>query len=278
MEPSALVTVIPSSFIHPAPSLAGLTSRAIPVLRLLAATLASIPALAITPIYRAASSTSYPAVLKIGAATLIAWDRPLTSNAELLQALAKTSAYFDALSKLSPKPLRVATSPPDTVSRSPPSAAAKFIAGASAAAASVASSPARAKLRVAVAASFIPKVEAPAASFMALFKRSASSAVFPMVAFTSVMVLSTSAKLLTPCAPIATKGTVTAVDSVLPKPLTLFPISSNFFPTSAICWAPTEPKSCSAFLASLSRASVFPISACRALYCSLFLSTPSAFI
>ena len=70
----------------------GCASLAIPVFKLLAATFASIPALAITPSIRAASSTLFPAVLKIGAATDIDSDNEFTSSAELLQATANTSA------------------------------------------------------------------------------------------------------------------------------------------------------------------------------------------
>ena len=57
MLPSALVTEIPSSSIFSAPSLAGETSRARPVFREFAALSASIPLLAMTPMYSAASLT-----------------------------------------------------------------------------------------------------------------------------------------------------------------------------------------------------------------------------
>ena len=57
MVPSAFVTEMPSSSIFSAPSLAGETRRARPVFRELAALSASIPLLAITPMYRAASFT-----------------------------------------------------------------------------------------------------------------------------------------------------------------------------------------------------------------------------
>ena len=90
------------------------------------------------------------------------------------------------------------------------------MAGAMAEAACSASSPALAKLRAAVAASFMPYVEFDAAAFMALLKALASSSVFPMVLFAKVMVLSTSAKLLTAFAPAATSGSVTYVLRVLP--------------------------------------------------------------
>ena len=64
----------------------GSASLAIPVFNELAATFASIPALAITPSISAASSTDLPAVLNIGAATLMDSDNVLTSRAELLHA------------------------------------------------------------------------------------------------------------------------------------------------------------------------------------------------
>ena len=90
--PSALVTEMPSSAIFSAPSLAGEIRRARPVFRELAALSASIPLFAITPMYRAASFTVYPAAEKIGAATDMACERLSTSRAELLQAAANTSA------------------------------------------------------------------------------------------------------------------------------------------------------------------------------------------
>ena len=74
------------------PSLAGDTSLARPVFNELAALSASIPLLAITPMYRAASFTLYPAAENTGAATDMAPDRPSTSRAELLHAAANTSA------------------------------------------------------------------------------------------------------------------------------------------------------------------------------------------
>ena len=92
MLPLASVTLMPNCSIISAPSLAGEIKRAKPVFKLLAATLASMPLLAITPMYRAASSTRYPAAEKTGAATDIAFDRPSTSRAELLHAAANTSA------------------------------------------------------------------------------------------------------------------------------------------------------------------------------------------
>ena len=63
-----------------------------PVFKEFAALFASTPLLAMMPIYRAASSTEYPAALNIGAATDIASESEFTSRAELLQAFAKTSA------------------------------------------------------------------------------------------------------------------------------------------------------------------------------------------
>ena len=229
--------------------LVGSASLAIPVLSEFAATFASIPAFAITPIYNAASSTSFPAVAKIGAATLIASLNELTSSAELLHAAANTSAYFSAWSKVSPKPLIVAVSPAETVSRSPASPAARFIAGASAAAASSAVSPARAKLSVAVAASFMPNVEFAAAFSIASLIKFACSSVLPIVAFVSCIVLSTSAKELTAFVPAATIGTVSVVVSPVPTWAILSPTSFTFCPTSfilsptafATC-VPTEPK------------------------------------
>ena len=92
MFPSASVMEKPNLSIISAPCFAGETSLARPVFRLLAALSASIPLLAITPMYRAASLTLYPALEKIGAATLMAFDKLSTFNAELLQAAAKTSA------------------------------------------------------------------------------------------------------------------------------------------------------------------------------------------
>ena len=106
--------------------------------------------------------------------------------------------------------------------------------GARAAAACSAFRPARAKFKVAVAASFIPKVELAAASFMALFSISACSSVLPIVLLVSCMVLSTSAKLLAPATPIAVSGRVTWVVSPLPTEVILLPTSSNFFPTASI--------------------------------------------
>ena len=57
MEPSALVTEMPSAFIFSAPSLVGETRRARPVFSELAALSASMPLFAMTPMYRAASLT-----------------------------------------------------------------------------------------------------------------------------------------------------------------------------------------------------------------------------
>ena len=92
MDPSELVTLMPSLSIHSAPSFAGFTSRAIPVFNALAASPASIPAFAMMPMYSAASSTEYPAALNTGAAMLMESAKLSTSSAELLQALANTSA------------------------------------------------------------------------------------------------------------------------------------------------------------------------------------------
>ena len=70
----------------------GCASLAIPVFNEFAATFASIPLFAITPSIKAASSTLLPAVLNMGAATDMLSDNELTSSAELLQAVANTSA------------------------------------------------------------------------------------------------------------------------------------------------------------------------------------------
>ena len=151
----------------------------------------------------------------------------------------------------------VATSPADTVLSSPPSPAARFIAGASVAAACSAVRPALAKFRAAVAASFIPKVEFDAASFMASLMSFACFSVFPMVEFTSCIVLSTSANLLTAAVPAATSGSVTAAVSPVPMLLILEPTASIFVPSSfifspaaTICCLNTEPNSFDSFSSS----------------------------
>ena len=97
----------------------------------------------------------------------MAVDSESTFSAELLQAAAKTSAYLPVSLNDPWKALMVPTRPPETVSRFPPSPAARFMAGARAAAASFAERPARAKFSVAVAASDMLKVESLAAAFMA---------------------------------------------------------------------------------------------------------------
>ena len=132
----------------------------------------------------------------------------------------------------SPKPLIVPTSPAETVSRLPPSPAARFIAGANAAAACCASRPARAKFKVAPAASFIPKVLFAAAFFMAVFSSSASSAVLPIVLLVRAMVLSTSAKDATAIVPMPTSGAVTYVVSPCPIFSPTSPIFCILPPTS----------------------------------------------
>ena len=205
----------------------------------------------------------------------MAFDRLSTSSAELLQAAANTSAYFPASSKLPWKPLIVATSPADTVSRLPPSPAARFMDGASADAACSAFSPARAKFSVAVAASFIPKVELAAASFMALFRSSASSSVLPIVLLVSCMVLSTSAKLLAPAAPTATSGSVTWVVRSVPTAVILPPTSSNFLPTASILFKVSFASAASR-MRFFSSCSVSTISLCRASYLSFPRSPDSS--
>ena len=72
--------------------LAGSARRISPVFNAFAEVLASMFAFAITPMYRAASFTDFPAVLNTGAATPMASDRESTSKAELLHAAANTSA------------------------------------------------------------------------------------------------------------------------------------------------------------------------------------------
>ena len=135
-------------------------------------------------------------------------------------------------SKLSPKPLIVPTRPAETVSRLPPSPAAKFIAGANAAAACCASRPARAKFKVAPAASFMPNVLFAAAFFIAVLSSSASSDVLPMVLLVRAIVLSTSAKEATAIVPIPTRGAVTYVVSPCPIFSPTSPIFCILPPTS----------------------------------------------
>ena len=166
---------------------------------------------------------------------LIDSDRLSTSSAELLHAFANTSAYFAASSKDPPKPFIVATSPADTVSRFPPSPAARFIAGASAEAACSAFSPARAKLSVAVAASLMPYVEFAAALFMASSRSCACASVLPMVLFVSCMTLSTSANFFAPTAPAAASGSVTFVVRSCPISDIFPPTVFIFSPTAATC-------------------------------------------
>ena len=137
----------------------------------------------------------------------------------------------------------VATSPPETVSRSPASPAARFIAGAIASAASAAESPALAKLRAAFAASFIPKVELAAASSIALLSWFASSVVLFMVLFAKVIVLSTSANDATALPPAATIGTVKVVVSFPPTSDIFCPTSFILSPTSVIL-RPTSARTC----------------------------------
>ena len=164
----------------------------------------------------------------------------------------------------------MATSPPETVSRSPASPAARFIAGASAFAASVAVSPARAKFKVAPAASFMPNVELLAASSIALFNKSASSAVLFIVAFVSVIVLSTSANDETIFVPAATIGSVTVVVSPLPMPailsptpLILSPTSFILSPATCICVPRTEEDWRACFSRSFSATVSRSICVCR---------------
>lgn len=122
----------------------------------------------------------------------------------------------------------------DTVLRLPPSPAARFIEGASVLAACSAESPARAKFRDASAASDMPKVELEAASDMALFKSFACFSEFPIVSLTSVIVLSTSAYLLTATVAPAAMGTVTFLVRPRPTFVTVVPTASSFLPASPI--------------------------------------------
>ena len=222
--PCASKALIPKFFMTIAAESVGDASRAMPVLSDVAALFASTPAFAIVPIAIVASSSEPPLALKIGAAMLIALDKESTSSAELLHACANTFAYPAASSAPASKLFIVAISPADTVSRLPPSPAARFIAGARAFAACSASHPPRAKLRAAVAASFMPNVEFAAALSIALLSISASPAEFFIVALTRLIVLSTSANFLTATVPAPTIGTVTDLVSVEPMRCMLFPM------------------------------------------------------
>ena len=112
--------------------------------------------------------------------------------------------------------------------------------GARAATASSAVRPARAKFSAAVAASSMPYLDAAAASFMALFSRSASSDVLAIVLLARAIVLSTSAKVCTPLVPIAASGTETAIVIDFPTDSIFPPMSFSLSPAATIFWTATS--------------------------------------